>query len=257
LLVEDNAINQQLAIRLLERRGHRVTLVEDGQAAVDRLRGESFDVVLMDMMMPIMDGLEATRRIRAAEMAAGKRRQPIVAMTANAMHGDRESCLAAGMDDYLAKPIDGQQLQQLLLKHGAGAADGEGIGPRAAASGPTSAEQQASRPGSAAFDYGAALATADQETVALISDLFLEHSQRDMDALRHALAESERRRAATAAATLKGTLAIFGARPAVQLAQRLEQRSPFGEPPELDALVEQLGKEIERLRAALGAPPGA
>ena len=257
LLVEDNAINQQLAIRLLERRGHRVTLVEDGQAAVDRLRGESFDVVLMDMMMPIMDGLEATRRIRAAEMAAGKRRQPIVAMTANAMHGDRESCLAAGMDDYLAKPIDGQQLQQLLLKHGAGAADGEGIGPRAAASGPTSAEQQASRPGSAAFDYGAALATADQETVALISDLFLEHSQRDMDALRHALAESERRRAATAAASLKGTLAIFGARPAVQLAQRLEQRSPFGEPPELDALVEQLGKEIERLRAALGAPPGA
>ena len=120
LLVEDHPINQKLATSLLERWGHRVTLADNGQLAVDAMRERKFDIVLMDMMMPVMDGLEATRRIRAAETENSLPRTPIIAMTANAMQGDRESCLEVGMDDYLAKPIKSQELQQLLQRYAAG-----------------------------------------------------------------------------------------------------------------------------------------
>ena len=105
LLAEDNVVNQRVAVGLLERRGHRVTVAENGRAALEALSGQSFDVVLMDVQMPEMGGFEATARIRASEEGTGNRIR-IVAMTAHAMTGDRERCLAAGMDGYLAKPID-------------------------------------------------------------------------------------------------------------------------------------------------------
>jgi signal transduction histidine kinase/ActR/RegA family two-component response regulator len=113
LLVEDNAINQKLAIRLLENWGHTVSLAENGKKAVDRLclANEQYDLVLMDMQMPIMGGIEATQLIRNEERSKGKPHQLIIAMTANAMETDKEACLTAGMDDYIAKPIN-----QLLLK---------------------------------------------------------------------------------------------------------------------------------------------
>jgi len=115
LLVEDNPINQHLAIRLLQKWGHKVALAVDGQEAVDRLSGgERYDIVLMDMQMPVMGGIEATRLIRAHEAEHGQARVPIMAMTANAMQGDRELCLAAGMDDYLSKPINQIELAAKL-----------------------------------------------------------------------------------------------------------------------------------------------
>jgi CheY-like chemotaxis protein len=115
LLVEDNRINQILAIRLLEKWGHGVTLAEHGQAALDLLsEGAAFDIVLMDMQMPVMDGLAATQAIRAREKEHHLPRTPIVAMTANAMQGDREICIAAGMDDYLSKPINQAELAEKL-----------------------------------------------------------------------------------------------------------------------------------------------
>lgn len=104
LVAEDNLINQHLAVRLLEKRGHRVTVATNGQQAVDLLDQRAFDVVLMDVQMPEVDGFEATAIIRAREMLTG-RHVPIIAMTANAMQGDQERCLQAGMDGYLAKPI--------------------------------------------------------------------------------------------------------------------------------------------------------
>jgi signal transduction histidine kinase/ligand-binding sensor domain-containing protein/ActR/RegA family two-component response regulator len=104
LLVEDNRINQTLAVRLLERRGHSVFLAETGRQAVAAHAAREFDVILMDVQMPEMNGFEATAAIRAAEKASGGR-TPIVAMTAHAMKGDRERCLAEGMDDYVSKPI--------------------------------------------------------------------------------------------------------------------------------------------------------
>jgi signal transduction histidine kinase/CheY-like chemotaxis protein len=125
LLVEDNRVNQMLAMRLLEKWGHSVKLAENGQLALQAIeRGELFDVVLMDMQMPVMDGLEATGLIRLHEARHGLARLPIVAMTANAMQGDRERCLAAGMDDYISKPINQAELSDKLSRLGAGSGSG-------------------------------------------------------------------------------------------------------------------------------------
>ena len=113
LLAEDNPVNQRLASRMLEKRGHRVIVTSNGREAVDALAKERVDLILMDVQMPEMDGFEATAAIREAE-AAGGPRLPIVALTAHAMKGDRERCLAAGMDAYLAKPIRPEELDEVL-----------------------------------------------------------------------------------------------------------------------------------------------
>src|SRR5260370_20861582 len=104
LLAEDNLVNQRLAVRLLEKRGHRVVVAANGLEALQALDKQSFDMVLMDVQMPEMDGMEATAAIRQKEQASGSH-QWIIALTAHAMKGDREKCLAAGLDGDLAKPI--------------------------------------------------------------------------------------------------------------------------------------------------------
>jgi CheY-like chemotaxis protein len=109
LLVEDNLVNQKLAVKLLQRQGHVITIAENGQEALTQFRTHAFDLILMDVQMPIMDGLEATEAIRAEEAGRGSH-IPIVAMTARAMKGDEERCLAAGMDGYLPKPINAADL---------------------------------------------------------------------------------------------------------------------------------------------------
>ena len=113
LLVEDNAVNQMLAMAILKKAGHRVDLATDGIEGVESVRDNSYDVVLMDIQMPNMDGLEATRRIRAMDDPS-KANVYIVAITANALLGDRETCLSAGMNDYLPKPIDQKRLLAAL-----------------------------------------------------------------------------------------------------------------------------------------------
>ena len=115
LVAEDYALNQKLAMRLLERAGYSCDVVDDGQKVLDATREGGYDLVLIDCQMPIMDGFEATRAIRRRE-AGGGTRLPIIAMTANAMKGDRERCLDAGMDDYLSKPISVDALYALLAK---------------------------------------------------------------------------------------------------------------------------------------------
>jgi PAS domain S-box-containing protein len=132
LLVDDNKVNQKLAARLLERRGHRVTVVGDGRAAVTAVAAGGFDIVLMDVQMPGMDGIEATALIRGNEAGTGSH-IPIVAMTAHAMKGDDERCLAAGMDGYVSKPFDAKHLLETIEKL-ATAARGERT--RAAAASP-------------------------------------------------------------------------------------------------------------------------
>src|SRR5713226_5581427 len=113
LLAEDNAVNQRLAVRLLEKRGHRVVVTANGREALAALEKESYDLVLMDIQMPEMDGFEATAAIREKEKGSGIH-QPVIALTAHAMKGDRERCLAGGMDGYLSKPIRLQELDELL-----------------------------------------------------------------------------------------------------------------------------------------------
>jgi CheY-like chemotaxis protein len=109
LVVDDNPINQKLVVRLLQKAGHAVQVADDGRQAVQAATRDDFDVVLMDVQMPVMDGFEATAAIRRNEQPSG-RRLPIIALTAHAMQGDREKCIEAGMDGYLAKPIQTNEL---------------------------------------------------------------------------------------------------------------------------------------------------
>ena len=118
LLTEDNVVNQRVALRILEKAGHRVAIAENGKAALRMIEEQTFDLVLMDIQMPVMGGFEATALIREKEIGSG-RHIPIIAMTAHAMAGDRERCLAAGMDNYLSKPVAASALLELVAQYGA------------------------------------------------------------------------------------------------------------------------------------------
>ena len=231
LLVEDHPVNQKLALGLLDKWGHHTTLAQHGQEAVDIVDKRHFDLILMDMQMPVMGGLEATRRIRAAEISAGRPRTPIIAMTAAAMESDREACLAAGMDDYIAKPIKATELQEKLLAVG-------GIA-------------NVRTPGG--FDYADALRLADQETIDIITDIFLATWERDLDNLRRAMREEQRDASERIAHSLRGTLATFNAEPAADLAGDIEKRSHHENSAALLALADKLETEIRRLVACLVA----
>lgn len=113
LIAEDNPINQKLAVRLLQKHGHTSIVANNGREAIETWARQPFDAILMDMMMPEMDGLEATIAIREHEKTTGQH-IPIIAVTANAMTGDRDKCLAAGMDEYISKPVDTIKLYEVL-----------------------------------------------------------------------------------------------------------------------------------------------
>jgi CheY-like chemotaxis protein/HPt (histidine-containing phosphotransfer) domain-containing protein len=231
LLVEDNPINQQLAIRLLEKWGHRHTLAVNGQEAVATIvAGTRFDIVLMDMQMPVMGGIEATHLIRAHETAHSLPRVPILAMTANAMQGDREACLEAGMDDYLAKPIKASDLAAKLGQ----------VMP---------VQNPASRKADVVlnFDYRSAILAMDAEIIEIITPAFLEHYALELDALKTALIQGEVEKAHRHAHGLKGTLAAFGAQPAERRAAEIEAMAKVGDIGRLGTLLEDLEAEIKRL----------
>jgi len=116
LVAEDNEVNQLLAVRMLEKRGHRVAVAGNGREALDAVAKDAFDIVFMDVQMPELDGFEATAGIRENEKGTG-RHQVVIALTAHAMKGDRERCMAVGMDDYLCKPIRPQELDEMLEKY--------------------------------------------------------------------------------------------------------------------------------------------
>jgi CheY-like chemotaxis protein len=237
LLVEDNPINQQLAIRLLEKWGHRVMLAQNGQEALDMSASGGFDVALMDMQMPVMGGVEATQRIRAREIERGLAHLTIIAMTANAMQGDREACLAAGMDDYIAKPIKAADLAARLTEtRQTVLADPD----RATASELPPAPTEG-------FDYATALAAMDAEIIEIIAPAFLELHAKELDDLRAAIAAGDTATAARHAHSLKGTLAAFGARPAERRAAEMETLAKVGALGNLDALMAELEAETAKL----------
>jgi PAS domain S-box-containing protein len=244
LLVEDHAINQKLAVALLERWGHRVTVAGNGQIALDALAQRTFDVVLMDMMMPVMDGLEATRHIRARET---DRHVPIVAMTANAMDADRDRCIEAGMDEYLSKPIKAQELQAMLRR----VTEVKKVAPQSPLILP--AEWQAASPVSESeFDYAAGLAHMDQEVRSIIEQAFVDQWPIDLEKLRLALLGRDVPAAARTAHALKGTLAMFGAMPASELAHQIEALAYGPDARLAGVLVDSLQLQVEQLLAAMG-----
>ena len=246
LLVEDNPVNQRLAMRVLEKWGHRVTLAADGQLALDALGQRTFDVALMDMQMPVMGGIEATREIRRREAANGTPRLPIIAMTANAMQGDREACLEAGMDDYIAKPIKAADLAQKLgvLSAARGVQNLQTPGVLAVHS--LVAETPL-----ADFDYAAAVAAMDAEIVEVIVQTFLEHFPKDCAQLRAGLATGDAGMVMRVAHSMRGSLSAFGANPAMRRAKELEALARAGALRDAAAVAQHLFDEVERLLIVL------
>ena len=238
---EDGLVNQQVACRLLEARGHRVTVANNGQEAVNLVARETFDLVLMDVNMPDMDGLEATAAIRQLEQTTG-RRVPIIAMTANAMKGDRERCLGAGMDGYLAKPIRAKDLYATV----------EAVTPTAAP--PEEAPATASAP-DGVLDWEAAVQRVGGRSDLLrkMVKVFLQECGKLMPAIRRAIDEGDGPVLRRLAHSLKGSADTFAAHAAVGAASRLETMGRDGELADGGKAFDALQREIDRLGPALAS----
>ena len=234
LLAEDGAINQQVAVRLLEERGHSVVVVNNGRAAVEQVVAQPFDVVLMDVQMPEMDGLEATAAIRRAEAQTGGH-VPIIAMTAHAMKGDRDRFLAAGMDGYVAKPVRPHELYGAV----------EGGGPNA--------EAGLLAPADLPFEWDAALESVggDEAMLRELAEMFFAECPKLMQQIREHIADEDGPELRRAAHTLKGSAHVFGGAAAAEAAHRLEEigrEEAFADAEEELALLED---EVARLLPAL------
>jgi signal transduction histidine kinase/DNA-binding response OmpR family regulator/HPt (histidine-containing phosphotransfer) domain-containing protein len=270
LLVEDNDLNQEVATELLRGAGLVVDVADNGQIAVDKVQAARYDIVLMDMQMPVMDGLSATRIIREMPQFAS---MPIVAMTANAMQADREACRAAGMDDHVAKPIEPRELFQALLKW---------VKPRVAAmnndarasAGPT--ERGAATSGGSSDTHQAVTAAEPKLPVGIegldtalglkrvlgkvprylsMLEKYVAGQCTAPAELRAALAEDDRATATRIAHTTKGVSGNIGAIAVVRLAEALEHAAKDAATPraELDAMVNALEATLQPLVEAIAA----
>jgi PAS domain S-box-containing protein len=214
LLAEDSIVNQRLAVGLLERHGHRVTIADNGHQAVTHAERNNFDVILMDLQMPELDGLEATRRIREHERTTG-RHVPIIAMTAHALKGDRQRCLEAGMDEYVAKPVRERQLLVAMRT-----VLGEEVPPL-----PDELPEELSQPDTDVIDWEAALkiCAGDPNLLRDIALAFLEEHPRRIEEIQKAIDASDWELLHRSAHTIKGSMRYFGARAVFDRAYGLEQ----------------------------------
>ena len=248
LVAEDGRVNQIVARRLLEERGHRVTVVENGKLAVDALGAGPFDVVLMDVQMPEMNGFEATTAIREAEAGTG-RHTPIVAMTANAMKGDREQCIAAGMDDYVSKPVRPQELFRVLAGIGGPNEDAEAVGEEAGGdrkNGPVPDTRQV-------FDEARFREnTGDEELMRELIGFYQEDVDRLLEDIAEALAEEDAEKVHRAAHSLKGMVGNYCADRVLARATELDAHALSGKLDKVRDLLPDLRAEADLLRQALG-----
>jgi CheY-like chemotaxis protein len=239
LVVEDTFINQQLAIALLTKRGYATELAVNGREALVALELRQFDVVLMDVQMPEMNGLEATRKIRDAEPTGVH--IPIIAMTAHAMKGDRERCLDAGMDDYVAKPIRAAALWEAIDRLvPSGVAIDERVPPA-----PT---------GVGAFDHAALLSCAngDLDLAHELADIFLATSPGLLAEIHGAVARADGGTLERAAHSMKSAISYFANAAGVEAAGRLEKMGCTGELASANTVAATLDRNVESLVAALG-----
>ena len=249
LLAEDNLINQRLAVAILERRGHRVSVSNNGEEALQALAESAFDVVLMDIQMPIMGGFEATRRIREAERANGGH-QIIVAMTANAMQGDRERCLAGGMDGYVSKPVRAEDLFATLASCLPDAVSSETTMPI----GETTLVEATA----AGFDRAAVIECfgGDEELYRTIAAMFVNDSPGYCDALRAAVAARDLSTLQREAHTVKGLMSTFFCDAQAAVARDIEHLAKDGDFDAAAAIVPQLIAGIEDFAGALADEGG-
>ena len=240
LVAEDNPVNQQLALHLLERRGHSAVVAENGREALSAIEKQKFDLVLMDVQMPEMGGLEATRAIREREKSTGGH-LPIVAMTAHAMQGDRERCLEAGMDEYLAKPLDPKMFLQTV----------EG----AALPGDTAGEEPSISKSENSVDESSILArfSGDRKLVLTLANAFCGDCPGMMARLRSALRSRDAAALADAAHALKGSVGNFGPSAAFDAAREVEKLAREGKLDGAREVCSELEKQITSFLPALHA----
>jgi two-component system, sensor histidine kinase and response regulator len=239
LLVEDNIVNQQVAQRCLERLGCYVQTVNDGLAGVNAYKEERFDLILMDMQMPVLDGITAARQIRSLER--GGRHTPIVALTANVLAGQLERCLEAGMDDFLAKPLDLHRLREVLDRFGL-------------ASKQSDDEARGSFMGSlneAPLDMARidSVAAGDQLFIKELLHTFIASVQHSLGALRDALTGGDSSAVAREAHKLKGACSNVGALRLGQLAEHVENTADQLSERELKLALDTLNVEAQRVQA--------
>jgi CheY-like chemotaxis protein/HPt (histidine-containing phosphotransfer) domain-containing protein len=234
LLAEDNVVNQRVAVGLLNKRGHQVTVVNNGLEALAAHHSGTFDVVLMDVQMPEMGGFDATAAIRNRERSSGAPRLRIVAMTAHAMIGDRERCLTAGMDDYLAKPIDPRALYAAVERA-------------------TIAAQPPRPAGDLPFDRPALLErlSGDEQLLADVVQLFLEDCPQRVAAIKVAIEAGSADGVRAEAHGLKGAAGNLSAEPVVRAARALEELGTGGRLDGADQAWQKLSAETDRLLDAL------
>jgi two-component system sensor histidine kinase/response regulator len=235
LLAEDNAVNQQLAVQLLKRHGHSVRVVENGREAVETLEQGDFDLVLMDVQMPVMGGLEACSEIRRWEASSGGARVPIVAMTAHAMQGDREKCLDAGMDGYVAKPIDPKSflatVEDMARTDTAARAGAGGKELAAGRDGVTNGDRVLGMVnGRKALDADALIGrfAGNRKLLRAILKTFREDCPTMMARIRDAIKKENAAAIADAAHALKGSVGNFGDTAALQTAREIEKAGRQG-----------------------------
>jgi CheY-like chemotaxis protein len=278
LLAEDSIPNQKLAIGLLSKWGYTTVVAINGQEAVDRaLSDGEFDLILMDVQMPELDGFDATRRIREAEQAAGRRRTPIIAMTAHAMKGDRERCLAAGMDGYISKPVRAPELSRTIAEFAA--SDSVSCGcdslddtvhpgasslttelPAVGSGGPTNGANAAASTGTSGHrvDWSVGLQSVggDRELLAAVVAAALEEWPSLVNQLRDALARHDDTTVRRVVHTLKNAFRTLGAAQASELAERLETTERNGDlpPSSVAQLLEAVDQVAVELSNFLGDP---
>jgi len=256
LVAEDNPVNQMVAARMLERAGHRVTLAANGEEALEAIDRRHFDLVLMDVQMPVMGGIEATQAIRAREarrswVAQGEWTPvPIIAMTAHAMEGDRERCLDAGMDDYVSKPVHPQALFSAIervCRHCADAlrAGDECDGPELSGYGDAQCRRIV------CLDQTRAMFDGDEAVVQQLLAVFLRDAGRTVSELQQAAAELDFVRLGELAHALKGSLGLLAADRSVDAARRLEELARAGDPAAATHQARVLVDEIKLLARAV------
>ncbi len=265
LLAEDNAVNQKVAVKMLQRLGYEVDVVADGGEALEALRNAYYGAVLMDVQMPQMDGYEATAEIRRREERVSEERVarvprvprvPIIAMTANALEGDRERALEAGMDDYISKPVRSEELEAVLSRC---------VKPRAADEAPPRKHAGEGLPeDTGTLDTGT-LDTAtldrlrelgDEDILKELVDVFVQDATFRLTALREAIANSDFAAVEQAVHTLKGSSANLGAIRLTALCAELQETVKSGEGSRTPDLLEHLEIEFERTRRALEVETG-
>jgi len=247
LLAEDNAVNQEVAATMLRKRGHDVDVVGDGRAAVEAVARKRYDAVLMDIQMPEMDGFEATRQIRST---ATGRHVPIIALTAHALSGEREKCLAQGMSDYLTKPFKGHDLFA-IVEGRMGVVTGEYLAQSPVQNQEAPADLDAFR--REMRDAGV------EEAVDAILDTFVQSAGERITALTAALASGEVLAIKRAAHAFKSAAGTIGAKRLAALLQELETIAEAGDVAQARALGARFAEEsaavtayVQRARQAAG-----